>query len=204
MDQAPINNNRPSGLHQVSARSYGEQYDVPAYQEPPPRYPAPPYEEYSQPPPYYGSVEVTGPTASGYTTHPGIPPQVITAVPATRQGRTVRAPVRNQYQEVHGMDLGPREAIPPTAIVTFDQFCDTCSCHVNCFTSKEDHSLASQLLLRKARREGWWMCWSLILLLIFSAKFVVIWIIIQLFLSIDLVALSAVAYTDANNGHRAI
>ena len=97
------------------------------------------------------------------------------------------------------MDLGAREAIPPTT--TFDQFCDTCSCHVNCFTSKEDRSLASRLLLRKARREGWWMCWSLILPLIFSAKFVVIWIIIQLFLSIGLVALSAVAYTDANDGH---
>ena len=195
VDQAPNGNSPSSGIYQVSTQTYSEPENavVPAYQEPPPPglYPVSPY---SQPPPYYGSVQEAG------QPHAGQPPQVITAVPATRQGRVPA--IRNQYQEVAGVDLGLRDAIPPTT--TFDRFCDACSCHVHlncCTTSEEDHSLESRLLLRKARWEGWWMFWSVILPLIFSVQFVVIWIIIQLVLSIGLVALSAVAYADANDGH---
>ena len=211
LDQAPNGNSLSSGLYYTS-QTCGEKHNkVPAYQgPPPPPYPVSPYSQaplypvspYSQPPPYYGSVQEAGQPQAGLPPMQA-PPQAITAVPATRQGRTVRVPVRNQYQEVAEVDLYPKEAT-----TTFDQFCDACSCKVSSNlpylkrrADSEDHSLASQPLLRKARREGWWMFWSLILPLIFSMQFVVIWIIIQLVLSFGLVALSAFAYADANDGH---
>ena len=95
------------------------------------------------------------------------------------------------------------EDAPPPHLNKFDRFCDVCSCHVKFFAvAPEDHGLLSRLLLKKARRVGWWMLWTFILPLIFPVKVFLTWVYVQLILSLSVVAISVVGVTVySKNGH---
>lgn len=81
----------------------------------------------------------------------------------------------------------------PAPPYRFDQFCDVCSCHVKFFAvASEDHGLLSRLLLKKARRVGWWVLWTLILPLVFPVNVFLAWVYVQLILSLSILAISLV------------
>lgn len=103
--------------------------------------------------------------------------------------------IQCNYQEVHGVDLRAEDLPPRTK---FDQFCDTCSCHSKFVVASENRGLLSQLLLKKARRAGWWMLWTFILPLNFPVKAFLAWVCVQFILSLSLVAVSVLAYIVSN------
>ena len=150
----------------------------------------------SQALPYYGSID-SDPTQQGLTHVPVTGTEAPSQFASKDDAVGVDLPTfQCSNQEVHGVDLR-EEVMPPPA--KFDQFCDKCSCHVKFFAvASEDRGPLSRLLLKKARRAGWWMLWTFILPLIFPIKVFLAWVYVQFILSLSIVAVSVLAYIVSN------
>ena len=150
--------------------------------------------------PYYGSIDrdsdptrvLTQGLTHGPVTDTDPLPQFAPLSDVTGASNLPKTP----SQEDRGVysDMRKTEDAPPPC--RFDQFCDVCSCHVKFFAvAPEDHGLLSRLLLKKARRVGWWMLWTFILPLLFPVKVFLTWVYVQLILSLSVIALSVVGVT---------